>query len=144
MSDLGALALELNKFKEYLGEDVKWDDKTRGMNILQIEAPPEKWPILMKLIDVLDVPEPQVFVEARIIEIKYDSNLEFGVEAMYDRRVATDAAQPFFGKFVGNFNPANIVVKFEFNRNLIVAVHEFCVFHAEPNIGPHLFQWGRL
>ena len=101
----GALATELSVFKEYLGTDVQWDEKTRGMNILRIEAPPEKWPLLMKLLEVLDVPEPQVFVEARIIEIKYDSNLEFGVEAMYDRRVANDAAQPFFGKFVGNFNP---------------------------------------
>ncbi|MEN8150113.1 MAG: type II and III secretion system protein [Planctomycetota bacterium] len=100
-----ALAIECMTYQEFLGKDVVFDDKTRGQNILRVQAPPEKWPLVSRLLDLLDVPEPQVFVEARIIEIKYDSNLEFGVEAIYDRRAATDAAQPFFGKFVGNFNP---------------------------------------
>jgi type II secretory pathway component GspD/PulD (secretin) len=99
------IAGELLRFKEFLGPDVVWDEKTRSQNILRLEAPAEKWPLLEKLLEVIDVPEPQVFVEAKIIEIKYDSNLEFGVEAIYDRRKATDAAQPFFGKFVGAFNP---------------------------------------
>ena len=88
----------------YVGsKDVKIAPKSQ--NILRIEAPREKWPIIESLLEVLDVPAPQVYVEAKIIEIKYDSNLEFGFEGSYDRRKATDAAQPFFGSFGANFNP---------------------------------------
>ncbi len=87
----------------FLGGDVKVTPK--GQNIVRIDAPREKWPIIEKLLEVVDAPVPQVYVEAKIIEIRYDSNLEIGVEAAYDRRKATGAAQPFFGKFTGNFNP---------------------------------------
>ncbi len=83
--------------------DVILEKKTQ--NIMRIEAPAAKWPIIEKLLEVVDIPQPQVFVEAKIIEIKYDSNLEFGFEGSYDRRKATNAAQPFFGKFTGAFNP---------------------------------------
>lgn len=77
----------------------------KGPNILRIDAPEDVWPVIEKILAVVDVPEPQVFVEAKIIEIRHDSNLEFGFETSYDRRAATDAAQTFFGKFTGNFNP---------------------------------------
>ncbi|MCU0726459.1 MAG: type II and III secretion system protein [Planctomycetes bacterium] len=91
------------ELESFLGADVKLMPKSQ--NILRIEAPKEKWPVVEKLLEVLDVPTPQVYVEAKIIEIKYDNNLELGVEATYDRREGTDASQPFFGKFTGNFNP---------------------------------------
>jgi len=88
----------------YVGKkDVKVT--AQGLNILRIDAPKEKWPIIEKLLSVLDEPAPQVYVEAKIIEIRYDSNLEFGMEATYDRRQGTDASQPFFGSFTGAFNP---------------------------------------
>lgn len=32
-----------------------------------------------------DVPEPQVFVESKIVEITYDSNFEFGLSSLMDR-----------------------------------------------------------
>lgn len=96
---------ELEKeLKNFVSGEVKLDSK-KGKNILRIQAPVAEWPLIEKLLDVIDVPEPQVFVEAKIIEIKYDSNLEFGFEATFDRRKATDAAQTFFGKFTGTFNP---------------------------------------
>ena len=91
------------ELQTYVGADVKVT--ARGLNSLRIDAPAEKWPIIEKLLEVLDEPAPQVFVEAKIIEIKYDNNLEFGWEGAYDRRKATDGAQPFFGSFVGAFNP---------------------------------------
>jgi type II secretory pathway component GspD/PulD (secretin) len=91
------------ELESFLGADVKLVPKSQ--NVLRIDAPVEKWPVVERLLDVLDVPTPQVYVEAKIIEIKYSSNLEFGVEASYNRRAATDASQPFFGKFTGNFNP---------------------------------------
>jgi len=102
--DPGRLGQELMVYSKFLGDDVQI--QAQGpKNILRIEAVPEKWPLIEELLDVLDVPEPQVFVEAKIIEIRHDSNLEFGVEALYDRRKAVEAAQPFFGSFRGNFNP---------------------------------------
>jgi type II secretory pathway component GspD/PulD (secretin) len=95
---------ELQKeLQTYVGKDVQIT--ARGLNSLRIDAPLEKWPIVEKLLEVLDEPAPQVFVEAKIIEIRYDTNLEFGWEGYYDRRKATDGAQPFFGSFVGAFNP---------------------------------------
>ena len=94
------LAKELQSF---LGNGVKIVAK--GLNSLRIDAPSEKWPIIEKILDVLDEPAPQVYVEAKIIEIRYDSNLEFGFEGTFDRRDATDGAQPFFGSFTGAFNP---------------------------------------
>ncbi|MHC4859469.1 MAG: hypothetical protein ACYTDY_05195, partial [Planctomycetota bacterium] len=101
--DPSSLAKELKLyFKE---NDVSITPKGSSKNILKITAPTEKWPLIEKLLEVVDVPSPQVFVEAKIIEIRYDSNLEFGFEATYDRRKATEAAQPFFGKFTGAFNP---------------------------------------
>ena len=98
------LQKELVKF---LGPEAqsKISIEAKGKNLLRIDAPEEKWPIIEKLLEVVDVPDPQVFVEAKIIEIKYDSNLEFGFEAGYNRRAATDAPQTFFGKFTGTFNP---------------------------------------
>jgi type II secretory pathway component GspD/PulD (secretin) len=95
-----SLAIEL---KLYVGKDV--DIAAKGLNTLRIDAPKEKWPIIEKLLSVLDEPAPQVYVEAKIIEIRYDHNLEFGMEATYDRRKAEDATQPFFGSFTGAFNP---------------------------------------
>jgi type II secretory pathway component GspD/PulD (secretin) len=97
----------LKELQTYVGKDVKVS--ATSMNILRIQAPAEKWPIIEQLLDVLDVPAPQVYVEAKIIEIKYDSNLEFGFEGSYDRRAATDGAQPFFGAFTGAFNPESYI-----------------------------------
>ncbi len=87
----------------YLGKSVRIS--ARGLNSLRIDAPREKWPIVEKLLEVLDEPAPQVYVEAKIIEIRYNSNLEFGWEGGYDLRKATEGSQPFFGSFTGAFNP---------------------------------------
>ena len=63
---------------EFLGQGVTVVAKQQSKNILKISDPREKWPMIMQLLDVMDVPQPQVYVEAKIIEIKYDTNLEFG------------------------------------------------------------------
>lgn len=93
----------VKELQPFLGADVKMTP--RGKNMIRVEAPSAKWEVIEKLLDVIDVPEPQVYVEAKIIEIKYDSNLEFGFEAGYDRGQASPAGWPFFQAFTGNFNP---------------------------------------
>jgi type II secretory pathway component GspD/PulD (secretin) len=92
----------VKEIKPFLGKDVIMTP--RGQNMIRIEAPRSKWEVIEKLLDVIDVPEPQVYVEAKIIEIKYDSNLEYGFEPNYDRSKA-GAGWPFFQAFTGNFNP---------------------------------------
>jgi type IV pilus assembly protein PilQ len=78
-----------------------------------------------KLLEVIDVPAPQVYVEAKIIEIKYDTNLEFGFEGSYNRRAATEGAQPFFGKFTGTFNPESYLESLGTSRPFQGGTFEF-------------------
>jgi type II secretory pathway component GspD/PulD (secretin) len=58
-----------------------------------------------RILAMLDKPLPQVYVQAKVIEIRYDSNLEFGVEASNDRNPATDAPNTFFRRADTTFNP---------------------------------------
>jgi type II secretory pathway component GspD/PulD (secretin) len=50
-----------------------------------------------------DVPDPQVFVEAKIIEVTYDSNFEFGFSTIFDRDVS--GPNTFFRGGTATLNP---------------------------------------
>ena len=72
---------------------------------VEVTERPENFPLLDRLLSTLDKPDPQVYVEAKVIEVRYDSKFEFGVEGMLDKDPATDAKNTFFRSVTGVFNP---------------------------------------
>jgi general secretion pathway protein D len=57
----------------------------QAQNTLRIEDTEENWPTLRRVLDVIDVPQLQVYVEAKIVEVSYTDDLRIGVEASYTR-----------------------------------------------------------
>lgn len=57
-------------------------------NQVLVQGTPEAIETALDAFAYFDVPDPQVFVEAKIIEITYESNFEFGFSSLMDRDVA--------------------------------------------------------
>ena len=57
----------------------------KGQNILVIDGEADGVEMVLDAIAYFDVAAPQVFVEAKVVEITYDSNFEFGVDYNWDR-----------------------------------------------------------
>jgi hypothetical protein len=98
---LNSLVNELNAWKSDKGKFRVMPDQ----HTLEIIERPENIPLIERVIRMLDKPQPQVYVDAKVIEITYDSNFEFGVEFLFDKGPAIDSAQTFFRKVTGTFNP---------------------------------------
>ncbi len=75
-------------------------DKTTvlAQTTLRIEEHVDNWPILEKVLAMIDVPPPQVHVEAKIVEITLDDQLRIGIESS---NVRTDrpVGDLFFKRF---------------------------------------------
>ncbi len=69
-------------------------------NILRIQERRENIPILEKMLEVLDQPQPQVLVKAKLVEITYSGSLEWGVETTY-----AAPSETFFQGAGAIFNP---------------------------------------
>ena len=54
-------------------------------NEVIIEGTPEEIETALSVFAYFDVPDPQVYVEAKIIEVTYDNNFEFGFSSSLDR-----------------------------------------------------------
>lgn len=54
-------------------------------NTLRIEDTEENWPALRRILDMIDVPQMQVYVEAKIVEVSYTDDLRYGTEAHIKR-----------------------------------------------------------
>ncbi len=52
-------------------------------NVLRIQERRENLPLLEKMLEVLDQPQPQVLVRAKLVEITYSGSLEWGFAATY-------------------------------------------------------------
>lgn len=72
-------------------------------NQVLIEGTPEAIETALEAFAYFDIPDPQVFVEAKIIEVTYESNFEFGFSSVLDR----DKAGPntFFRGGTSTLNP---------------------------------------
>ncbi|MDA1194770.1 MAG: hypothetical protein O2894_06260, partial [Planctomycetota bacterium] len=57
-------------------------------NQLVIEGDPDAVELVLDVIAYFDIAQPQVFIEAKVIEVTYDSNFEFGLDYLMDRNVA--------------------------------------------------------
>jgi type II secretory pathway component GspD/PulD (secretin) len=54
-------------------------------NVLILTFPPAYKDIIEEFLDRLDVPMPQVYIKAKVVEVSLDSNLEYGVSWFFDR-----------------------------------------------------------
>jgi hypothetical protein len=59
-----------------------------AQNQLLLAGYPEDVDMALEALKYLDMPTPQVFVEAKVVEITWDSNFEFGLDYLLDRNVA--------------------------------------------------------
>lgn len=55
---------------------------------IRIEDVEENWPVLKRVLDMVDVPQAQVYVEAKIVEVNYTDDLRIGMEAHFKRNLA--------------------------------------------------------
>ena len=73
-------------------------------NSLLITAAPEDFETLKKVIEQLDIPRKQVFVEALIFEVSSDDTLKFGVEWRTTSNFTESGVQGIGGTNFGNIN----------------------------------------
>ncbi|MHC4452834.1 MAG: type II secretion system protein GspD [Planctomycetota bacterium] len=74
-------------------------------NVLILVFPPAYKDIIEEFIDRFDVPEPQVFIKARVVEVTLDSSLDLGTSMTFNR--GTENANAFFRGFTSSFKPAS-------------------------------------
>lgn len=95
--DAKLLAGELEKWKASPKAQITSDGPTVApfgkaglpfQNTLRIEDTEENWPVLRRVLDIIDVPQLQVYVEAKIVELSFTDELHVGVKAQYERAVA--------------------------------------------------------
>jgi len=68
-----------------MAQDIKRDPNAPDENVLILVFPPVYKDIVEEFLLRLDVPEPQVFLKAKVVEVSLDSNLEYGVSMFFDR-----------------------------------------------------------
>ena len=76
---------------------------TGNKNQLLIEGDPDAVELVLDVIAYFDVAEPQVFIEAKVIEVTYDSNFEFGLDWSWDR--STNGPNTLFRGAGAELNP---------------------------------------
>ncbi|MEM8885325.1 MAG: hypothetical protein AAGD14_14750 [Planctomycetota bacterium] len=74
-------------------------------NILIIVFPPPYKEIVEEFLDRFDVPTPQVFIKAKVVEVTLDSGLDLGTSITFDR--GADKPNAFFRGFTSSFKPAS-------------------------------------
>ena len=103
---------ELERWKTKAANIVPWGPSftvTKGtqlQNVLRIEEHEDNWPVIERVLRMVDAPQPQVFVEAKIVEISYDDDLRVGIGPS---NVRTDrpVGDLFFRRI--DFNFANVL-----------------------------------
>ncbi len=79
-----------------------------AQNQLLIKGPLDLVQAVLGAIEYFDVRAPQVFIEAQVIEITYDSNFEFGLDWNWDRSQQGPASTLFRGSG-GTLNPPSFL-----------------------------------
>jgi len=74
-------------------------------NVLMIVFAPPYKEMVEEFLDRFDVPEPQVFIKAKVVEVTLDSSLDLGTSITFNR--GTDNPNAFFRGFTSTFRPAN-------------------------------------
>ncbi len=74
-------------------------------NQIVIEGDEDSVFMILDAIAYFDVAKPQVFIEARVVEVTYDSNFEFGLDYIHDRNFQGLGPETFFRGAQANLNP---------------------------------------
>jgi general secretion pathway protein D len=74
-------------------------------NTLLIQASPQQWAQISKLLDQLDTPPRQVLIDAKIYELDLTGALAFGLEAFLQQKGDTSVASS--RQLLGSFTPVN-------------------------------------
>ena len=71
-------------------------------NTLRITVHENNWPVIKKILAMVDQPQPAVYVEAKIVELTYDDQLRVGIDAS---NIRTDApvGDLFFKRFDASY-----------------------------------------
>lgn len=78
-----------------------------AQNVLRIIETAENWPVLERMLAVLDVPQPQVRVNAKVIELLWDDQRRFGVTAKITRPVGDTFLQSIEANFPNPLDAVN-------------------------------------
>lgn len=76
----------------------------QASNLLRIQERKENLPLLEKMLEILDTPQPQVLVKAKLVEITYSGKLEWGFETSY-----VAPSETFFRGAGAVFNPESFL-----------------------------------
>jgi len=68
-------------------------------NVLRIQVPEVQWPTVERYLAILDRPQPQVRVDARVMELTFDDQLKLGMTSKVTRPVGDTFLQSFEAKF---------------------------------------------
>ncbi|MDJ0523292.1 MAG: hypothetical protein QNJ90_14575 [Planctomycetota bacterium] len=79
----------------------------KNKNQVLIEGEPDAVGMVLDVIAYFDVSQPQVFIEAKVIEVTYDSNFEFGLDYLWDR--STNGPNTFFRGAGATLNPPSFL-----------------------------------
>jgi general secretion pathway protein D len=74
-------------------------------NTLLVQATPQQWAQILKLLDQLDTPPRQVLIDAKIYEIDLSGALSFGLEAFVQQKGTSDVATS--RQLIGAINSVN-------------------------------------
>jgi general secretion pathway protein D len=77
-------------------------------NTLRIQDTEENWPVLRRVLDMIDVPQLQVYVEAKIVEIAWSDEIHIGTKAAYTRTVGDTFFQSAELQFPNRLDAANV------------------------------------
>ena len=76
-------------------------------NQLVLEGDPDAVELVLDAISYFDISQPQVFIEAKVIEVTYDSNFEFGLDYLLDRNAS--GPNTFFRSAESVLNPPSFL-----------------------------------
>jgi len=84
-------------------------------NLLILTFPAPYKDIVEEFLERFDVPDPQVYIKAKVVEVTLDSDLEYGVSAFFDRgggdpstgEIGSDNPNAFFRAFRSSFRPGS-------------------------------------
>lgn len=96
---------ELNQWKTPEAKIEPMSNATgQASNVLRIQERKENLPLLEKMLEVLDQPQPQVLVRAKLVEITYTGKLEWGFADTY-----TAPGETFFRGGSAIFSPESFL-----------------------------------
>ncbi|MBI2930913.1 MAG: type II and III secretion system protein [Planctomycetes bacterium] len=109
-----------------------WALETESLHLLIVSDKKENVPFIERALRVLDVPDPQVIIEARVVEMRWDRDLQFGIEGDLASSATTwinnSGSEAFLREVRARFNPTEIISGgpfqgsvFRFNR---VSAHD--------------------